>query len=190
MVHLLFLLRRSGCCSRWKGIGLQNRSCWFESSQHRTAVDGESMENMLVFQKESMEELLRDSKQAYPKECCGILIGRRDGEKKTADIVIPTENIAEKKQQCTGFFISPTAVMNAEILAEEKGLEIVGFYHSHPDYDAVVSAEDEKYMIAGYSYPIISVRDGICTAVNSYEKKEQTKGIVLKEQCFVADAEY
>lgn len=126
---------------------------------------------MLIFQKDSLEKILYHAKTEYPKECCGILLGTRNGEEKTADMVFHTENMVEKQRQNISFSISPKAVMDAELLGDEMGFEIVGFYHSHPDYDAILSKEDEKYMIEGYSYPIISVCEGECVAINSYEKK-------------------
>lgn len=125
----------------------------------------------MIFQNGSMEKMLYHAKTEYPKECCGIILGTCNGDEKTADVVIYTENIAEKKRQNTSFLISPKAVIDAELSASKKGLEIVGFYHSHPDYDAILSKEDEKYMITGYSYPIISIKNGVCVEINSYEKK-------------------
>lgn len=72
-------------------------------------------------------------------------------------------------------------VVKAELLAEEEGFEIVGFYHSHPDYEAVVSKADKLYMIEGYSYPVISVKNGKCVKVKSFEKTAQTDTDVKEE---------
>lgn len=60
-----------------------------------------------------------------------------------------------------------------DVAAEQERLEIVGFYHSHLNSDAVVSEEDILYMIAGFSYPIVSLQNGICAAVKSFEKTQQ-----------------
>jgi proteasome lid subunit RPN8/RPN11 len=53
---------------------------------------------------------------------------------------------------------------------EASGLEIVGVYHSHPDCPAILSKEDEKYMLPGLEYVIMSVQNGEVVDVKSYKK--------------------
>lgn len=129
---------------------------------------------MLIFQNEIMEKIRAHAQLEYPRECCGILFGKRMGERRIAYRAVQTRNMVDERQSRTHFYINPLEIVKAEALAEQENLEIVGFYHSHPDYEPEVSGEDLSHMIAGYSYPIISVRNKECIAVNSYVKEKQT----------------
>lgn len=126
---------------------------------------------MLIFQNHTMDEAYAQAINKYPVECCGVLLGIREVNKRIVYDVVPTQNIAETDRKNTHFLMNPLEFVRIEKSAVEKGWEIVGFYHSHPDYEAQASKEDIDYMIAGYSYPIISVRKGKCVSVCSYEKK-------------------
>lgn len=117
----------------------------------------------------------------YPKESCGIMIGNRLEEYKVVCQILQMENMAGESQNRSHFVISPLEVFKAETLAKEQGLEIVGFYHSHTDYDAAPSAEDILYMIAGYSYLILSVRHGACVGACCFEKAGQAGDNIRQE---------
>lgn len=71
-------------------------------------------------------------------------------------------NAADNEQQTDRFAINPLDIARVEIATERQQLEIVGFYHSHPEGEAIPSMEDKCHMIAGYSYPIVAVRHGKC----------------------------
>lgn len=142
---------------------------------------------MLLFQDGTMQKICCHAQNEYPRECCGILLGKRMDGRKTVYRVIQTRNMADKRQSGAHFLINPLEIVRAEGLAEGEKLEIVGFYHSHPDHAAVASQEDILHMIAGYSYPIVSVENGICVRVNSFEKLKQTdqdakEEILVKEK--------
>ena len=110
------------------------------------------------------------AKKAYPSECCGILVGKRS-EKGEIEIT----EIREAPNQFQGqksvhFQINPLFVYHLEQEIEASGLEIVGVYHSHPDCPAILSKEDEKYMVPGLEYVIMSVKNGEVVDVKSYKK--------------------
>ena len=105
---------------------------------------------MLILQKNVMEKIYSHGQMEYPKECCGIILGRRLEEKRIAYKVIQTRNMIDEGKNTTQFLINPIEIVKAELLAEKEQLEIVGFYHSHPDYEAVASKADVVHMIAGY----------------------------------------
>lgn len=143
---------------------------------------------MLILQDAVMKKMCLHAQTEYPKECCGILLGRRKGKKRIACKVMQTGNIADEDQNTTHFSINPLEIVKAERSAERQNLEIVGFYHSHPDYEAAASKSDILHMIEGYSYPIISVKDGRCVKVKSFEKTVQTD-TDAKEEVLVKERE-
>ena len=136
---------------------------------------------MLNLQNDTLALLRSHALSEYPKECCGIILGSRTDRQKEAHKIVRTENTADSKQAAVHFRIDPLAVLEAELSAEREQLEIIGFYHSHPDHAAVPSEQDITGMIAGCSYLIISVRDGECTDIRSFERLSQTETNIKEE---------
>ena len=138
---------------------------------------------MLILQGDISERLISHAEAEYPRECCGILLGECDGGRKIVRRIMETENTVGGEHGTSHFRIDPLAVAKAE----REQLEILGFYHSHPDCEAIPSKEDILHMIEGYSYPIISVRNGKCADINSFARISQTseeigEEILKKEQ--------
>lgn len=103
----------------------------------------------------------------YPHECCGALFGTdTDGVRRVRECM-RIENVTTEDQR-RRFSISPNDYLRAELEAVELDLELLGFYHSHPDHPAVPSLTDRKYAQPGFSYPIIPVAAGSPGAVRSW----------------------
>ena len=88
-------------------------------------------------------EIVRHARESAPDECCGMLLGR-GGEIVEA---VRARNIAETP--ATRFLIDPADHISGRRAARERGLDVVGFYHSHPHSAAEPSATD----FADFSYP-------------------------------------
>ena len=107
------------------------------------------------------ERMVLAARQAYPQECCGILLGKKEDSIAVSDIRKATNQIAGAKNR-QHFEIDPMFLYQVEREIEGGDLEIVGFYHSHPDCKAVPSEQDLHYMIPGLVYAILSVtKDGV-----------------------------
>lgn len=132
---------------------------------------------MTVFDKTAFERMTAHVRNAYPKEGCGILLGREGGRWIRNVAVI--SNLSEPDQAGKHFLMDPLAVYRAEREASENGMDIVGFYHSHPDREAVPSKEDEAYLIPGMVYIILSVINNRIERISGYWKAE-ADGQVLK----------
>jgi proteasome lid subunit RPN8/RPN11 len=89
------------------------------------------------------ESIVAHARDSAPVECCGMLLGRGD---EIVDIV-RARNIAGDPQ--TRFLIDPADHFAARRLARARGLEVVGFYHSHPASPPEPSPRD----VAEFSYP-------------------------------------
>lgn len=126
---------------------------------------------MLNFTAISLNELKRFAENCYPSECCGILIGRNNGAEETVTIAYPVRNMTAG-DNCRSFCIDPLEILRSEIYAEQNNLEILGFFHSHPDNEASASTEDIRHMITGYFYPIISVRNGKAAEIRCYQRAD------------------
>ena len=134
-------------------------------------------EIMLIFTNHAAETLRAYARAEYPRECCGIMLGKCKDGRKTVKKIIPTGNEVNGEKNTAHFRIDPLAVLKAE----QEPLEILGFYHSHPDCEALPSKEDILHMISGYSYPIVSVNDGECADIRSFERISQTSAETEEE---------
>lgn len=101
--------------------------------------------------------------EAYPHECCGALLGREA----TVLEAWPLPNTTEEGPR-QRFLVRPVDYRAAEARAGEQGLELLGFYHSHPDHPARPSQYDLDHAWPVFSYVIISVTDGCPEAITSW----------------------
>lgn len=119
----------------------------------------------------------------YPRECCGVLIGKYldlDGRRVQVERILAARNecAEESAGSSTGkphgavanhrYEISPRTVISAHRHAKQQGLEVVGYYHSHPDHVAEPSGVDLDHAWARLSYLIVSLREGQPESVRSW----------------------
>jgi len=72
----------------------------------------------------------------------------------------PTRN-ATSEDAATRYLVDPLEFLQVQKWAEQRELDICGFYHSHPDFSAVPSEYDQEFAWEGYLYLIFSVKDGV-----------------------------
>ena len=125
---------------------------------------------MISIGKEVIEQIKSHGERTYPNECGGMLIGHltANGEKSVVEL-LPMENAMDKAEQHNRVLILPKDVMRAERYAREKKLDVVGYYHSHPDCPAVPSNYDLDHALPVWSYIIVSVLEGTATEMFSWE---------------------
>jgi proteasome lid subunit RPN8/RPN11 len=113
---------------------------------------------------ELAEKIRAHGAATYPHECCGALLGREElieGQKIVREILglFPLVNRREDTPQ-NRFSVTSEDVRAAEKAAGEQDLEVVGWYHSHPDHPARPSQYDREHAWPWYSYVIVSVANG------------------------------
>ena len=129
---------------------------------------------------ELAEEIRRHGAEAYPEECCGALLGRdgtgEDKESRGREIVelLRLTNQREDSPQ-NRFSVAPREVIAADRAAQALGLEVVGWYHSHPDHPARPSEYDREHAWPWYSYVIVKVEKGEAREMTSWRLKEDRK---------------
>src|ERR1051325_1243863 len=105
----------------------------------------------------------------YPFECCGLMLGHfADGRKRVIE-TYPISNAREEDAKRNRFLIRPEELIRGEKYARERGLDVVGFYHSHPDDRAVPSQYDLEHAWPTYSYIVVSVANGSAVDLRSWE---------------------
>ena len=100
-------------------------------------------------------EIRRHGVETYPNECCGALYGR-DGLV-TSTLALPNTTDEGPRRR---FMVRPQDYRTAEGRATELGVDLLGFYHSHPDHPARPSQYDLDHAWPFFSYIIVSVRSG------------------------------
>jgi proteasome lid subunit RPN8/RPN11 len=114
--------------------------------------------------------LRQHGEETYPHECCGVLLGRfEDDGSRTATRAERCGNTRDDSPH-NRYNIDPRELVRIQREGRERGEEIVGFYHSHPDHPAQWSPTDlaDAHWI-GCSYVITSVENGKVVLTNSFE---------------------
>jgi proteasome lid subunit RPN8/RPN11 len=109
--------------------------------------------------KDVLERIKAHGRQAYPEECCGVLLGDINGDEKNVRHAIEIRNERQDQRE-RRFLITPEAYQHAEKEGRSRGLEILGFYHSHPDHPARPSRYDLEHAWVWFSYLILRVEGG------------------------------
>jgi len=116
------------------------------------------------------DQIRQHSEQTYPNECCGILLGNVDAERdeRVASLAVRCGNTRTDSAH-NRYSIDPKELIAAQKLARERGEDIIGFYHSHPDHPAQWSETDlaEAHWV-GSSYIITAVAKGKAVQTNSF----------------------
>lgn len=109
--------------------------------------------------------------EIYNEECCGALFGDFDNENRIILDLLEFKNEKEESRQ-NRFLITPDQYRLAEKIAKEKNLELLGFYHSHPDHPAQPSQFDIDHALPWFTYVIVSVNNGKASNLTSWILKE------------------
>jgi proteasome lid subunit RPN8/RPN11 len=131
-----------------------------------------------------LSEIKAECESCYPNECCGILFGDMENDSgiKYARMIQSITNSFEDGERYHRFLITAESMMRAEQYARRNRLDIVGFYHSHPDCEAVASEYDRAHALPVYSYIIVSVRDGRAVDIRSWELDVSENGTVFNSE--------
>ncbi len=96
---------------------------------------------------------------AWPEECCGVLVGRREGARAVVVRTVAAVNVATERRH--RFEVDPRALFDAHRGARAAGEEVLGPYHSHPEGTARPSATDAARAVApGECWLIVATADG------------------------------
>lgn len=126
---------------------------------------------MITITEEQLTEIREHGIRDYPYECCGLLLGRYAENGKFVTETYPISNAREESAKRNRFLIEPEELMRGERYARGRDLEVVGFYHSHPDSPAVPSRYDLEHAWPTYSYIIVSTSANAATDLFSWEQE-------------------
>ena len=114
--------------------------------------------------------------ETYPHECCGALLGNDgDGSRREIIDLLPLANRRDDSPR-NRFELTPDDVRLAEKTAADKHLDLLGWYHSHPDAPARPSEFDRDHAWPWYSYIIVSVQKGAPRDTTSWRLRDDRSG--------------
>ena len=151
---------------------------------------------MLRISSKDYAEIRCHGEETYPHECCGIMMGKATDDSITVQALIRAGNTRTDSAH-NRYHIAPQELVKIQRQARGLGLDIVGFYHSHPDHPAQWSQTDfaEAHWL-GCSYIITSVEQGKAALTNSFllsgtgedNKQFEDEAIQIDIASSVADA--
>jgi proteasome lid subunit RPN8/RPN11 len=117
------------------------------------------------------EEIRHEGEVAYPAECCGVLAGRVANIKVVVQLV-PV--VSRRTDDPHRYLIAPDDLLRITLELRRAALDVLGYYHSHPDHPAEPSAFDSQNAWPWYSYIIVRVERGRAAELTSW---------VLEDDC-------
>jgi proteasome lid subunit RPN8/RPN11 len=131
--------------------------------------------NRLVISARHLQTLGRHATMSYPDECCGVLVGRLSEDTTVVERVLSVGNERQDSRH-NRFLISPETVLAAHKEARALGLDVVGYYHSHPDHPARPSEFDREHAWPGMSYLIVSLEGRKVVEARSWRLADDREG--------------
>ena len=106
-------------------------------------------------------------RETFPHECCGALLGRDRAVQQAFALPNTTDEGPRRR-----FLVRAEDYRVAEQRARDTGLDLLGFYHSHPDHPARPSQFDLDHAWPSFSYVIVSIMSGEDTQLTSWQLKD------------------
>lgn len=139
---------------------------------------------VLIIGASSLNALVAHAASTYPYECCGLLLGHCQGDRRIVaapramvnawdDVVASEIGVDRSHGLADRYWIDPAAMLAVMREARNQSQEIVGVYHSHPDHWAVPSEYDRQLAWSCYAYLIISVMQGQVRNIQTWSLNEQ-----------------
>ena len=127
---------------------------------------------MITLAEQHLNEIRQHGERYYPFECCGLLLGRFDGNpRRTVIETYAISNAREEEAKRNRFLIRPEELGRGEKYARNQGLDVIRCYRSHPDDRAVPSEYDLEHAWPTYSYIVVAVEQGRAADLRSWQMK-------------------
>jgi len=122
---------------------------------------------MIRIEADAWSTMVAHARSTYPNECCGAMLGATEDETKMVRVAMPLQNAFEGAQAAR-YELRPEDLLAADKAARERGMDLIGIYHSHPDCDAYFSKTDLQNSCPWYSFVVLSIQKGEFHHANSW----------------------
>jgi proteasome lid subunit RPN8/RPN11 len=139
----------------------------------------------LILPNPELSKLHAHAQEGYPHEVVGIIAG--DKQERMASRIHPLIN--ERADSAHNrYTVSGLTLMRAEQALEAEGLDILGYYHSHPDHPSQYSDYDRDHALPNLSYVIVSVINGRAVDTASWRLRDDRSAMDSESIVAVSDA--
>src|SRR6185369_1053422 len=128
---------------------------------------------MIKFERRAQEQMTAIGERGYPHEICGVMLGK-SGDPRLVTEVFECGNLNKHKPE-TRYDMDPKDDLKGEALARQKGLDVLGIFHSHPDHPDKASETDRQAAWPGFSYVIMSIQKGKYASMRSWVLDDQSQ---------------
>ena len=146
----------------------------------------------IELRQQDLERIHRHGVEAYPKECCGFLLGRDQDGRRVVIEVSPLQNawqdlennpyeVRPEDSTRNRSLVDPKDYLRIDREARKKGMDIISFYHSHPDHPARPSEFDLKHAVPLLVYVILAVEKGVPREVTAWVLTEDQSRFLPEE---------
>ncbi|MCI1035192.1 Mov34/MPN/PAD-1 family protein [Raoultella terrigena] len=137
---------------------------------------------MIELTRDIAKQISAEGEKAYPNECCGALFGHfsAQGDARVTAI-FPIVNARESEEQYHRFVITADDSLRAERAALAQEVDVVGYYHSHPDHPAIPSEFDREHALPFYAYIIVAVAQRQAGALTSWRLTQDRQRFLQEE---------
>ena len=135
---------------------------------------------MLILNKEIAQGIRGWGARDYPNETCGAMLGVDGADSREVCALFPLTNRRDDSPR-NRFSITADDFRAAERAAKQQGLELLGWYHSHPDHPARPSEFDREHAWPWYSYVIMSVANGEPRDMTSWQLADDRSHFLTEE---------
>ncbi len=107
---------------------------------------------------------------AYPNEGGGFLLGTKNGDNLYITDAIQVQNVFAEEEQYHRYAMRAWDDFGRyEDEADSRGLRLLGYYHSHPDWPAVPSEFDRAHAFPNFVFLITSVEKGKAVVMRAWQ---------------------
>jgi len=141
---------------------------------------------MLKIPAKILRDIYHHAEESYPNECCGLMVGTVAGDARVVHTFRRCRNMNTERAR-DRYQLDPRDMLRTQQEFENTACDIVGIYHSHPDHPSRPSQTDTDAAFEGYSYVIVSVRNGSVASANSWVLNESERRFY--EEALVSEGE-
>jgi proteasome lid subunit RPN8/RPN11 len=124
----------------------------------------------LVVDQPLQSRIYAQMEAAYPNEGGGFLLGSKNGDLVRVEDVIQVQNVFSEEEQYHRYAMRAWEDFGRyEDEADSRGLRLLGYYHSHPDWPAVPSDFDRDHAFPNFIFLITSVEKGKAVVMRAWQ---------------------
>jgi proteasome lid subunit RPN8/RPN11 len=127
---------------------------------------------MLIVPPKILHQIHEHGEAAYPEEGVGFMLGKQEDDQRLVTQLYIVENAREEPARTDRYLVTPKDYLQAEVMADQLELSLIGVFHSHPDHPNQPSETDKEWAQPNFSYVITNINLGAAVESRSWRLEE------------------